>query len=149
MIARRELMDWPKGSHGNTFGGNPLACSAALATIDLIEKEYLRNATEVGAYTLDALAELMARHPSIGDVRGIGLMIGIEFVLDRESKEPAVDLRDEIVNLAFERGLLTLGCGQSTIRFSPPLSTTVSEVNDALVIFEEAITLAEKKYNLL
>jgi 4-aminobutyrate aminotransferase len=82
-------------------------------------------------------------------VRGIGLMIGIEFVLDRESKEPAVDLRDEIVNLAFERGLLTLGCGQSTIRFSPPLSTTVSEVNDALVIFEEAITLAEKKYNLL
>lgn len=149
MIARREIMDWPKGSHGNTFGGNPLACSAALATIDLIEKEYLQNATEVGNYTLDALAELMARHPSIGDVRGIGLMIGIEFVLDRESKAPAVDLRDEIVNLAFERGLLTLGCGQSTIRFSPPLSTTISEVNDALVIFEEAITLAEKKYNLL
>ncbi|MDY6872625.1 MAG: acetyl ornithine aminotransferase family protein [Chloroflexota bacterium] len=149
MIARREIMDWPKGSHGNTFGGNPLACSAALATIDLIEKEYLQNATEVGNYTLDALAELMARHPSIGDVRGIGLMIGIEFVLDRESKAPAVDLRDEIVNLAFERGLLTLGCGQSTIRFSPPLSTTISEVNDALVIFEEAITLTEKKYNLL
>ncbi len=149
MIARRELMDWPKGSHGNTFGGNPLACSAALATIDLIEKEYLQNTIEVGTYTLDALAELMARHPSIGDVRGIGLMIGIEFVLDRDSKEPAVDLRDEIVNLAFERGLLTLGCGQSTIRFSPPLSTSISEVNDALVIFEEAITLAETKYNLL
>ncbi|MCB2210164.1 acetyl ornithine aminotransferase family protein [bacterium] len=149
MIARSEIMDWPKGSHGNTFGGNPLACSAALATIDLIEKDYLNNATEVGNYTLDALAELMARHPSIGDVRGIGLMIGIEFVLDRESKEPAVDLRDDIVNLAFERGLLTLGCGQSTIRFSPPLSTTISEVNDALEIFEEAITLAEKKYNLL
>jgi 4-aminobutyrate aminotransferase len=148
-IARREIMDWPKGSHGNTFGGNPLACSASLATIDLIEKEYLQNATDVGGYTLDALAELMARHPSIGDVRGIGLMIGIEFVLDRESKDPAIELRDEIVNLAFERGLLTLGCGQSTIRFSPPLSTTISEVNDALVIFEEAITLTEKKYNLL
>ncbi len=144
MIARREIMDWPKGSHGNTYGGNPIACTASLATIDLIEKYYLQNATEVGNYTLDALAEIMARHPSIGDVRGIGLMIGIEFVLDRESKEPAIKLRDEIVDLAFERGLLTLGCGQSTIRFSPPLSVSISEVNDALEIFEEAITLAEE-----
>ncbi len=144
MIARREIMDWPKGSHGNTYGGNPIACSASLATIDLIQKHYLQNATEVGSYTLDALAEIMARHPSIGDVRGIGLMIGIEFVLDRESKDPAVKLRDEIVDLAFERGMLTLGCGQSTIRFSPPLSTTIGEVNEALEIFEEAITIAEK-----
>ncbi len=144
MIARREIMDWPKGSHGNTYGGNPIACSASLATIDLIQKHYLQNATEVGSYTLDALAEIMARHPSIGDVRGIGLMIGIEFVLDRETKDPAVKLRDEIVDLAFERGMLTLGCGQSTIRFSPPLSTTISEVNEALEIFEEAITIAEK-----
>ena len=144
MIARREIMDWPKGSHGNTYGGNPIACAASLATIDLIQKHYLQNTVDVGSYTLDALAEIMARHPSIGDVRGIGLMIGIEFVLDRESKDPAVKLRDEIVDLAFERGLLTLGCGQSTIRFSPPLSTTISEVNEALEIFEEAITLAEK-----
>jgi len=146
MVTRKEIMSWPKGSHGNTYGGNPIACAASLATIDLIEKHYLQNATNVGEYTLDALAEIMARHPSIGEVRGIGLMIGVEFVLDRESKEPAVQLRDAIINLAFERGLLTLGCGMSTIRISPPLSTSKSEVNEALLIFEEAITLAESKF---
>ena len=146
MITRKEVMTWPKGSHGNTYGGNPVCCAASLATIDLIEKQYLANTRDVGEYTLDALAEIMVRHPSIGDVRGIGLMIGVEFVKDKETKEPAVDLRDEIVNLAFERGLLTLGCGQSTIRISPPLSTSKSEVDDALVIFEEAITLAERKH---
>jgi 4-aminobutyrate aminotransferase len=146
MVTRKEIMSWPKGSHGNTYGGNPIACAASLATIDLIEKHYLQNATDVGEYTLDALAEIMARHPSIGEVRGIGLMIGVEFVLDRESKEPAVQLRDAIINLAFERGLLTLGCGMSTIRISPPLSTSKGEVNEALLIFEEAITLAESKF---
>lgn len=146
MVARKEVMSWPKGSHGNTYGGNPISCAASLATIDLIEKGYLQNTRDVGGYTLDAMAEIMARHPSIGDVRGIGLMIGVEFVQDRESKKPAVELRDEIINLAFERGLLTLGCGQSTIRLSPPLSTSISEVNEALMIFEEAITLAEKKF---
>jgi 4-aminobutyrate aminotransferase len=148
MIAKKEIMDWPKGSHGNTYGGNPLACAASLATIDLIEKQYLKNAKEIGDYTLDALAELMVRHPSIGDVRGIGLMIGVEFVLDRVSKEPADQLRDDIVNYAFERGLLTLGCGQSVIRLAPPLSVTRGEVDDALAIFEEAITLAEHKHGL-
>lgn len=146
MVARREIMSWPKGSHGNTFGGNPVACAASLATIDLIEKEYRQNALDVGTYTLDALAEIQVRHPSIGDVRGIGLMIGIEFVQDRESKEPAVELRDAIVDLAFERGLLTLGCGKSTLRLSPPLSTSRSEVNEALMMLEEAITLAEQQY---
>jgi 4-aminobutyrate aminotransferase len=146
MITRKEVMDWPKGSHGNTFGGNPIACAASLATIDLIEKQYLQNAADVGAYTLDALEEIKVRHPSIGDVRGIGFMIGVEYVKDQETKEPAVKLRDEVVDLAFERGLLTLGCGHSTIRFSPPLSTTRSEVDEALKIYEEAITLAEKKH---
>jgi 4-aminobutyrate aminotransferase len=146
MIAKKEIMDWPKGSHGNTYGGNPLACSASLATIDLIEKQFLQNAKEVGDYAQDALAEIMARHPSIGDVRGIGLMIGVEFVLDRDSKEPAAGLRDDVVNFAFERGLLTLGCGQSVIRLAPPLSVTRGEVDDALMIFEEAITLAEQKH---
>jgi 4-aminobutyrate aminotransferase len=145
MIARKEIMSWPKGSHGNTFGGNPVSCAASLATIDLIEKHYLQNARDVGAHTLDALSEIMVRHPSIGDVRGIGLMIGVEFVQDRETKDPAVDLRDRIIDLAFERGLLTLGCGQSVIRISPPLSTTKSEVDEALLILEEAITLAEKE----
>jgi len=144
MITRKEIMSWPKGSHGNTYGGNPIACAASLATIDLIKKEYLQNVRDVGPYTLDALAEIMARHPSIGEVRGIGLMIGVEFVEDRETKTPAVDLRDAVVNKSFERGLLTLGCGHSTIRISPPLSTTRSEIDEALLIFEDAVSAAEK-----
>lgn len=149
MITRKEIMSWPKGSHGNTYGGNPIACAASLATIDLIEKFYLQNVRDVGPYTLDALAEIMARHPSIGEVRGIGLMIGIDFIQDRESKTPAVELRDAVVDLAFERGLLTLGCGYSTIRISPPLSTTRSEVDEALLIFEEAISLAEAQFGYI
>ncbi len=146
LITRKELMSWPKGSHGNTYGGNPISCAASLATIDLIEKQYLQNARDVGDYTLDALSEIMARHPSIGDVRGIGLMIGVEFIKDRETKEPAVALRNEIVNLAFTRGMLTLGCGNSTIRLSPPLSTSRAEVDEALKILENAITEAEKRH---
>ena len=146
MITRNQIMSWPKGSHGNTFGGNPVSCVASLATIDLLEESYMQNTREVGEYTLNALSEIMSRHPSIGVVRGIGLMIGVEFVLDRDTKEPAADLRDAIVDLAFERGLLTLGCGNSTIRISPPLSTSKSEVDEALLIFEEAISLAEKEY---
>jgi len=146
MISRKEVMSWPKGSHGNTFGGNPISCAAALATIDLIENQYLQNVREVGEHTQDALAEIMTRHPSIGKVRGIGLMIGVEFVQDRETKEHAAGLRDEILKLAFERGLLTLGCGNSTIRISPPLSASRSEVDEGLKIFEEAITLAETKF---
>ena len=146
MITRKEIMSWPKGSHGNTYGGNPIACAASLATIDLIEKQYLQNVRDVGPYTLDALKGIMERHPSIGEVRGIGLMIGVEFVADRETKTPAGDLRDTVVDLAFERGLLTLGCGHSTIRISPPLSTTRSEIDEALLIFEEAISLAEKAH---
>ena len=149
MIARKSIVTWPKGSHGNTFGGNPLACAAALATLDLIETEYMHNAAEVGEFTLDALCEIEARHPSIGQVRGLGLMIGIEFVTNKVTKEAAHDLRDDIVDLAFERGLLTLGCGKSTIRFSPPLSVSIPEVEEALEIFEEAITLAEKKHGLM
>jgi 4-aminobutyrate aminotransferase len=142
-IARRRVMDWPRGAHGNTYGGNPLACAAALKTIELLEREYIHNAAVVGKYTLDALNELMARHPTIGDVRGLGLMIGIEFVQDRESKEADERLRDRIVDLAFERGLLLLGCGKSVIRIAPPLSVSKSEVDEALAILEEAITLAE------
>jgi 4-aminobutyrate aminotransferase len=144
-IARKSVMDWPRGAHGNTFGGNPLACAAALKTIELIEREYLKNAEVVGQHTLDALAEIMTRHPSIGDVRGIGLMIGVEFVKDRRSKVPAEELRDRIVDLAFERGLLLLGCGSSVIRVAPPLCITKSEIDDGLLVLEEAITLAEKE----
>ena len=144
MIARRSIVNWPTGSHGNTFGGNPLACAAALVTIGLIEKDYLQNAVVVGEYTQDALSEIMERHPSIGNVRGVGLMIGVEFVTNRITKEPAIPLRDRIVELAFQRGLLTLGAGKSTIRISPALSITQSEIDEGLEILEEAITLAEK-----
>ncbi len=144
-IARQSIMDWERGSHGNTFGGNPLACAAALATIDLIENEYLANAQEVGQYTLDALEEIQARHPSIGDVRGKGLMIGVEFVEDRQTKEPAKHLYERVVDLAFERGLLLLGCGKSVIRVAPALSINKSEIDEGLSIFEEAVTLAEQE----
>ena len=144
MIARKSVMSWPRGSHGNTYGGNPISCAAALATLDLIEKYYMKNAAETGEYTLDALHEIMARHPSIGQVRGIGLMIGVEFVKDRATKEYDSRLRDEVVERAFERGLLTLGCGKSTLRVAPPLSVTRDEIDEGLRIIEEAITLAEK-----
>jgi 4-aminobutyrate aminotransferase len=144
MFAREHLVDWEKGAHGNTYGGNPLACAAALATLELIENEFVQNAVEVGQYTMDILDEIQARHPSIGVVRGKGLMIGVEFVKDRSTKEPAEKLRDRIVDNAFLRGLLLLGCGKSTIRIAPPLSVSNSEVDEAMMIFEEAISFAER-----
>ena len=144
MIARKSITTWKKGSHGNTYGGNPLACVAALETLKLIEHDYMANAAKVGSYCLQKLCEMQSRHPSIGVVRGIGLMIGIEFVKDRETREPAEKLRDQVVDFAFERGLLTLGCGTSTIRVSPPLCITASEIDEGLAILEEAIGLAEE-----
>jgi len=149
MMAREHLMTWPKGSHGNTFGGNPLACAAALATLELIEEQYLENAAEVGQYTLDILEEIMTRHPSIGHVRGKGLMIGVEFVKDRQTKEYAEQLRDQIVEAAFQRGLLLLGCGKSAIRIAPPLSVSKEEVDQAMDIFDEAITVVERESQML
>ncbi len=144
MVARNSVMTWPKGAHGNTYGGNPLACAAALATLDLIEKQYMKNATEVGQYALDILAEIKVRHPSIGDVRGLGLMIGVELVLDAKTRESAPELRDRVVELAFERGALIMGCGISTVRFAPALGITREEIEEGLQIFEEALTVAEK-----
>lgn len=145
IIARKSVVTWPHGSHGNTYGGNPIACSAALETMKLIENVYMKNAAEMGEYALDALEEIQARHPSMGDVRGIGLMIGVEFVKDRKTKEADAQLRDRIVHLAFERGLLTLGCGRSTIRIAPPLSISRSEMDEGLRIFDEAIAIAERE----
>jgi 4-aminobutyrate aminotransferase len=144
-IARKSIMDWERGTHGNTYGGNPISCAAALATLDLIEKEYLENAASVGQYTNDALHEIAARHASMGEVRGLGLMIGVEFVKDKKTKESAKDISDRVVDLAFERGLLMLSCGKSTIRIAPPLSIKREEINEGLEIFEEAITLAERE----
>ena len=144
IIARKSVMDWPRGSHGNTYGGNPIACAAALATIELIENKYMQNATEIGSYTKDCLEEVASRHPCIGQVRGIGLMLGVEFVKDSTPRHPDEAIRDRIVDLAFERGLLLLGCGKSTIRFSPPLSVNKAEVDEAMMMFEEAVSLAEQ-----
>jgi len=144
-VARKSVMNWEIGTHGNTYGGNPISCVAALTTMDLIEKEYMANAAEVGKYTLDALAEIQARHPSIGEVRGKGMMIGVEFVKDRETKEAAKELTDRIVELGFERGLLMLSCGKSVIRIAPPLSMSKSEMDEGLRLFEDALTAAEKE----
>ncbi|MEW6718113.1 MAG: acetyl ornithine aminotransferase family protein [Chloroflexota bacterium] len=144
-IARKSVMTWPRGAHGNTYGGNPIACAASLATLELIEKEYMQNAAEVGQYALDALAEIQARHSRIGDVRGKGLMIGIDFVLDRETREPATSFRDKVEALAFQHGLLTMGCGRSAIRLAPPLCITTDEMDEGLNILEHAITQTEKE----
>lgn len=143
MFARKSLVRWERGAHGNTYGGNPLACAAALATIDLIESEYMENAARMGAYLKGRLEALAERYPSIGEVRGIGLMIGVEFVRDRQSKQPDEALRDAVVDQAFLRGLLLLGCGKSTIRFAPPLCVTRPEIDEALTIFEEALNACE------
>lgn len=144
-IARKSVMDWEVGTHGNTYGGNPISCAASLATIDLIEHGFMQNAKEVGEYAMDALEEIKARHTSIGEVRGKGLMIGVEFVSDRETKEPAKELSDRIVNLGYERGLLMLSCGKSVIRIAPPLSMSKSEMDEGLRLFEDALTAAEKE----
>lgn len=145
-IARKSIMTWERGAHGNTYGGNPLSCAAGVKTVELIQREYLQNAAEVGQYTLDALQEIAMRHPSIGDVRGIGLMIGVEFVKNKETKEYAPELRDAVVHRGFERGLLLLGCSKSVIRIAPPLCITKAEIDEGLEIFEEAITLAEQEF---
>lgn len=148
-VARRSVMDWPRGTHGNTYGGNPIACAAALATIDLVEHEYMQNAARMGSYALDCLEEIMPRHPSLGDVRGKGLMIGVEFVKDRETREPAKELTERVVDLAFERGLLMLSCAKSVIRVAPPLSISKEEIDEGLQVFAEAITIAEKEAGML
>ncbi len=139
MITRADLMDWEPGSHANTFGGNPVACAAALQTIDLLEKRLLKNASETGDYLKSKLNELSRKFLLIGDVRGIGLMIGIELVRNRETQEPAPHERDQIIQRAFEKGLLLLGCGESGIRFCPPLGVTKQNVDVAMEILEECL----------
>ncbi len=137
MIARADLMDWEPGSHANTFGGNPVACAAAFETIRLLETKLLKNTQIVGDYFKGKLNELSRKFPIIGDVRGLGLMIGVELVEDRETRKPAPKLRDRMIEEAFRKGLLLLGCGESSIRFSPPLVVTKQEVDVAVEILEE------------
>ena len=133
VVARRRHMEkWKRGAHGNTFGGNPLCCAAALATLDLVEREYAVNAASVGEYFLGRLREVQQRFDCIGEVRGKGLMIGMELVTDRTSRAPARALCEAVLTRAFHRGLLLLSCGQSTVRFIPPLMINRSHVDEAL-----------------
>ena len=144
MIARQEVMSWPPGSHGSTFGGNPVCCAAALATLDIIKEEGLmENAALVGGRLLDNLRGLAETSRIIGDVRGLGLMIGVEMVKDRESKEKAKKETEQIMLACFKRGLLTLPCGPNSMRFSPPLNITTAQADTAFTIFAEAVAEVE------
>jgi len=139
MIASESVMDWPPGAHASTFGGNPVSCAAALETIKLLEEELMDNATNIGDFLLQRLKEMQLRQPLIGDVRGKGLMIGVDLVLDRETKQPATELCDQLVDNCFYKGLLLLSCGESTVRFAPPLVIDQQQAETALRIFEEVL----------
>ncbi len=138
-VSRADLMDWKKGAHASTFGGNPVAIAAALKTIELLQRELVANAEEVGAYLKQGLEKLATKHDCIGDVRGMGLMLGVEFVKDRASKKPDAELRDRVEMATFQRGLILLGCGANSIRWSPPLVLSRDNVDVALEIFDDAI----------
>ena len=143
VVARKSIMaQWHRGSHGNTFGGNPICCAAALATLDLVEKDYTRNAAEVGEYFMGRLRELQKRHECIGEVRGRGLMIGIEMVTDRDSRTPAETLCAKVLHRAYNNGLILLSCGVSTVRFMPPLMITRNDVDEALSLLEPSLVEA-------
>ena len=147
IIARRDLMSWSAGAHGSTFGGNPVAAVAALATLRVIEEEgLLARAEETGKYIMDALEEMQIRHPTIGEVRGRGLMIGVEFVKDRQSRERLPALRDEIIQRAFKSGLLLIPCGTNSLRITPALNITRDLVDEGLEIFENVLTEVEAQH---
>jgi 4-aminobutyrate aminotransferase len=143
-IARASVMNWKPGAHASTFGGNPVSVAAALATMDLLETHYIENARRIGEFMIGRMADLPARHRIVGDVRGKGLMIGVEIVRDRKTKERAGDLRDAIVDRAFEKGLLLLGAGENTIRIAPPLVIDEEQAAFAAQTLEACITEAEK-----
>ena len=141
-IARAELMQWKPGAHASTFGGNPVAVAAALTTIELLEQGLVDNAARMGAFLMDRLRDWPRRFPCVGDVRGLGLMIGIEFVRDQATRERAPELRDRVVRMAFERGLLVLGAGQNTLRLSPPLTISRDQAAFAADTLEDCVRLA-------
>jgi len=143
-VARAGLMAWPPGAHASTFGGNPVSCAAALATIALLKDRLVANAADVGGHLMSGLKALADKHPLIGDVRGRGLMIGVELVRDRQTKERAPEERDAVVSAAFSRGLLLLGAGMNAIRFSPPLVLTREQADIAVRIFDEALNDVEQ-----
>lgn len=146
IIARESIMTWKAGSHGSTFGGNPVCCAAALATLNVVEGGLVENARAMGDRLLAGARDLMARYSCIGDVRGLGLMIGLELVTDRTTREPAADLARQIELHAFARGLLVLGCGQSTIRLAPPLIIDDVDIDVGLEILREVLDEVAPSY---
>jgi 4-aminobutyrate aminotransferase len=143
-VARADLMDWKPGAHASTFGGNPVAIAAALKTIELLEGGLVANSAEVGAYLQDGLRGLAKKYDCMGDVRGLGMMVGVEFVEGKGSRAAAPELRDRVEFECYRRGLILLGAGYNTIRWSPPLVLTRENVDVALEIFDEAVAAALK-----
>ncbi|MGB5103103.1 MAG: acetyl ornithine aminotransferase family protein [Steroidobacteraceae bacterium] len=140
VVARRRVMElWKRGAHGNTYGGNPVTCAAAIATIDLVKREYAANAARLGEYFMARLRDLMRDYPCIGEVRGKGLMIGMELIEDDAERTPARALCDAVVTRAYHNGLILLSCGVSTVRFMPPLSLLEAEVDEAMVLLRASL----------
>jgi 4-aminobutyrate aminotransferase len=148
MAARADVMQWKPGAHASTFGGNPVSCAASLATIKVLKESIMANAAAVGDYLIGRLRELAERHPMIGDVRGKGLMIGIEFVRDRQTKERATTERDAVVEGAFKRGLLVLGAGRNALRLSPPLVLSKAQAGIAVEILDQSIAAVEQSFGI-
>ncbi len=144
IVAKEEVMTWPRGSHGSTYGGNPLACAAALATYDVIEP-LLPTVRELGKYMIGKLNDLKAKYHVIGDVRGSGFMVGVEFV-DPTNLAPAAAFMEDFEQLGFKKGVLFLGCGTSTIRLAPPLIVTQHEIDVMLGVMEECLKELSEKY---
>lgn len=144
VIARADVMDWTPGAHASTFGGNPICVAASLATIDLIEREYMENARKMGKFILDQLADWPRKYRIVGDVRGKGLMIGVEIVRDQKTKQRAGDLRNKIIDRAFLKGLLILGAGENTVRIAPPLVIDQEQAEYALRILGESIAAVQR-----
>jgi 4-aminobutyrate aminotransferase len=140
IIAKDSVSTWESGSHGSTFGGNPVCCAAALATLDLVEGGLMANAAAMGERLLAGVRRLAEKHRCIGDVRGVGLMLGVEFVKDRATREPAADIVQQLVQGAFQRGLLLLGAGKSTLRLAPPLVVGAADIDLALSMIDERLS---------
>jgi 4-aminobutyrate aminotransferase len=145
-MARADVMDWVPGSHASTFGGNPISIASAVATMKILEREAIANAAHVGGKMLKRLEGWKQTHPLVGDVRGRGLMIGVELVKDKTTREPATTLRNRVETLAFERGLMILGCGETSIRLCPPLIINEHEATVALDILEDTLTAVEQEH---
>jgi 4-aminobutyrate aminotransferase len=144
--ARKDVMSWPPGAHASTFGGNPVSCAAALVTIRLLREQYVRNAAAVGEYLMNGFRALAEKHAIIGDVRGKGLMLGVELVRDRATKTRAVEERNALVQAMFRRGVLVLGAGRNAVRFAPPLVLTKAQADDVLRLFDESLAEVAHAY---